>query len=430
VSGLAPALRGSRVELAESLHGGDGAATGGFRGLRARRLRDGLLVAEAAFAVLLLIAATLLARSFIRLTQVDAGYTPERVLTVEVYVPGGDAEDKGETMQGIVGAALGRTRALPGIVAAGASNMMPLDNGTAIAGFPSPWTSPNGERQTVRSLAYTITPGYAEAVGLRLKHGRFFTDADYAGGPHAWVVNEEFARRFLGPNPIGYRWTIDATADRPARQNEIVGIVGNTLKNGNDTAVQPEHYNVLRTPGRFYGRFEIAVRTAGDPTAAAPPIRSLLREIAPAAAVETVTLAQRVTESIAEPRFAMTILVTFAVVALALASVGLYGVLSYGVSQRRRELGLRAALGASRLALVVMVVREGLVVTGIGLGVGLVAAAALTRWMQGVLFGVAPLDPIAFAAAPGLLLVVAIAASLLPANRAAATDPAEALRWD
>jgi putative ABC transport system permease protein len=428
VSGLAPALRGSRFDLAESLHGGDGATAGGFRGLRARRLRDGLLVAEAAFAVLLLISATLLARSFVRLTHVDAGYTPQNVLLAEVYVPAGSADDKGGLMQAVVDGTLQRTRALPGVVFAGASNMMPLDGSTMIAGFPSPWTPRNGERQTVRSLQYVITPGYAEALGLRLERGRVFTDADYASGTIPYVVNEEFARRYLPPDPIGYTWTVAAAPNRPARTNEIVGVIGNTLKNGNDTAVQAEHYLLPRAPLRYFGRFEIVARTAGDPSAVAPAIRSLVREVEPTSAVETAILAQRVTESVDEPRFAMTILVAFALVALALASVGLYGVLSYGVSQRRRELGVRAALGASRSTLVRMVVCEGLAVTGVGLVAGLVAAAALTRLMRGVLFGIAPLDPIAFLAAPLLLTVVAIVASLVPANRAASTDPADALR--
>jgi predicted permease len=430
ISGLAPALRGSRVELAESLHGGDGASAGGFRGARAQRLRDGLLVAEAAFAVLLLVAATLLARSFVRLTHVDAGYTAENVLVAEIYLPGGEAADKGPAMLALADAALERTRALPGVVAAGASSQMPLDNTMQLAGFPSPWTPPGGERKTARSIQYAITPGYGEAVGLRLKRGRLFTQADYTSGVRPYVVNEEFARLYLPPDPIGYRWTLAATATTPERTNEIVGVVGNTLKNGNDTAPQPEHYQIPRTPMRFFGQLEVIARTAGDPSAIAPALRNALHEIAPTAAVETVTLSQRVAESVDEPRFAMTILVSFALLAVVLASVGLYGVLSYGVSQRRREIGVRAALGASRAVLVRMVVRDGLAPTIVGLAIGLAAAAVLTRLMQGALFGVTPLDPIAFAAAPLLLVPVAVVASLLPATRAAATDPAEALKCE
>ena len=150
LSGLAPALRGARFNLAESLHGGDGASAGGFRGLRARRLREGLLVAESAFAVLLLVAATLLARSFVKLTQVDGGYTSDGVLAAEIYLPGGDAEDRGPAMNALVNALVARARAMAGTAAAGAGNMMPLDRATQIAGFPSPWTAP-GARTGSRS---------------------------------------------------------------------------------------------------------------------------------------------------------------------------------------------------------------------------------------------------------------------------------------
>jgi predicted permease len=378
----------------------------------------------------LLVAATLLARSFVRLTHVDAGYTVENVLTAEVFVPGGEATDKGPALRAVVDAVLARTRALPGVVFAGASNQMPLDNTMQLAGFPSPWTPPNGERKIVRSLQYSITPGYGEALGLRIKRGRLFTESDYVSGVRPYVVNEEFARSYLPPDPIGHRWTLAATPTVPERTNEIIGVVANTLKNGNDAPVQPEHYMLPRDPMRFYSRFEILARTTGEPSAVAPALRTVVRDVAPTAGVETVTLSQRFTESVDEPRFAMTILVTFALLALALASVGLYGVLSYGVSQRRREIGVRAALGAPRATLVRMVVRDGLAPTVVGLATGLVAAAVLTRLMQRVLFGVEPLDPLSFAAAPLLLLPVAIIASLVPARRAAATDPAEALKCE
>jgi putative ABC transport system permease protein len=170
------------------------------------------------------------------------------------------------------------------------------------------------------------------------------------------------------------------------------------------------------------------IRTQGAPSSLASSVRTIVRNAAPAAAVETVPLSQRVAQSVDQPRFAATVLSTFALLALALASIGLYGVLSYGVSQRRRELGVRAALGAAPRDLVTIVLREGLATAAIGLGVGLVAAALLTRFMQAALFGVAPLDAASFAAAPIVLIAVAAGACVLPASRAARTDPAEALR--
>jgi putative ABC transport system permease protein len=428
LSGLAPALRGARFDLTESLHGGDGASAGGFRGVRARRLRDGLLVIESAFAVLLLVAAMLLARSFTRLTHVDAGYTADHVLAAEIYLPGVDADDKVSQIQTLVTSLVERVRAMPGVAAAGAGNMMPLDTSTLISGFPAPWTPPGARPGTARGLQYMVSPGYQEALGLRLRGGRFFTGADMASGTRAWIVNEEFARLYLPPNPVGYRF--EQKTDSGQVPIEIVGVVGNVLKDGNDRKPQPEVYLMARDRARFDERFEIVLRASGNPAALAPGVRGLVRELEPTAAVETVTLSQRVAASVDQPRFAATVLAAFALLALLLASVGLYGVLSYGVSQRRRELGVRAALGAARSDLVGLVMREGLIVTGAGLAAGIGGAMALTRFMQGVLFGVAPLDAVSFVAGPAVLALVAAAACLVPARRAAAINPADALRLE
>jgi putative ABC transport system permease protein len=321
---------------------------------------------------------------------------------------------------------LERVRALPGVGAAGAGNMMPLDNSTMISGFPAPWTRPGAEPANARAITYLVTPGYQDALGLRLRQGRLFTDADRASGTRAWVVNEEFARLYLPPAPLGYRF--EQHRDNASIPIEIVGIVANVLKDGNDRKPQPDLYQIPRDGGQFGARFELVIRATGAPSALAPVVRAIVHDALPSAAIETVALSQRVAESVDQPRFATTVLAAFALLALVLASVGLYGVLSYGVSQRRRELGVRAALGASPRDLVAIVVREGLGVAAIGLAAGLIGAAFLTRFMQGALFGVQPLDAPSFAAAPVVLLVVAAFACVLPASRAAATDPARALR--
>jgi putative ABC transport system permease protein len=432
VSGLAPATRASRVDLVDSLHGGDGAAAGGYRDMRAARLRDALLAGEAAVAVILIVGAMLMARSFVRLTQVDAGYTADRVLATEVFVPGGDAEDRAQAMNALVASLVDRLRVTPGVVAAGIGNMAPLDNATMIAGFQAPWAPEGVTKPRVRAVSYVVTPGYAEALGLRLRAGRFFTDRDLAGGVIPWIVNEEFARLYVPPQPIGFEWQRGPSGDGliPARTHEIIGVVRNVLKNGNDTRPQPEMFHLARDEQRFHGRLEIAIKTAGDPSTLAPVVRRLVTDAAPEAAVETVPLAQKVAASVAQPRFAMLVLLTFAGLAVVLASVGLYGVLAYGVAQRRRELGVRAALGASRRTLVALVMRHGLATVGLGLIVGLGGAAALTRFMRSALFGIAPLDAISFAMAPIVLCLVAVVACLVPARRAASTDPAEALRCE
>ncbi|HMF94285.1 MAG TPA: ADOP family duplicated permease [Vicinamibacterales bacterium] len=428
-SGLAPALRSARVNLNDSLHGGDGASAGGFRGARGGRLRDTLLAAEAAFAVLLLVGAILLARSFVKLTHVDAGYTADGVLAVQVYVPGGNGDQRAARTQELVWPLIERVRAVPGVVAAGAGNMMPLDNATMIAGFPPPWTRPGAEPTNARALLYLVTPGYQDALGLRVRQGRLFSDADRASGTRGWVVNQEFARLYLPPQPLGYRF--EQPSETSPIPVEIVGIVANVLKDGNDRKPQPEVYQVPRERAQAFGsRFELTIRTASAPSSIASAVRAIVHDALPAAAIEAVPLSRRVAESVDQPRFAAAVLGAFALLALVLASVGLYGVLSYAVARRRRELGVRAALGAARRDLVGLIMREGLATTAIGLGLGLTAAAGLTRFMRGALFGVAPLDLSSFIAAPIVLALVAAAACLLPAHRAAATDPAEALRCE
>jgi putative ABC transport system permease protein len=437
VSGVIPAWRGTRHGLAESLHGGDGAAAGGFRGASARHLGRTLLVAEAAFAVMLLVGACLMARSFVRLMQVEPGYVTSGVLTARVLMPQGTPAER---TTAFVDTVLTRTRAIPGVVAAGAGNMMPMLNITAVTTFTLPADDPSTSGPaTVRAAIYSITPGYAEALGLRLRQGRLLDarDADSAA-PRALVVNDEFVRRYLTgtktkQSPVGYRFTAGLLLDEAPILTEIVGVVGNVLKDGHDRQPQPEIYFSHASRGRRIERaVNLVIRTSNDAamsTSVMPAVRQILRETDRGASIERIApLADQVSASVARPRFAAVVLGTFAVVALILASVGLYGVLSYSVSQRRREFGVRAALGASRRRLVMLVLREGLTLTATGIALGLAGAAALTRLMQSALFGVTPLDPTSFALAASLLLAVALAACLIPSARAASVDPAEAFR--
>jgi putative ABC transport system permease protein len=214
-----------------------------------------------------------------------------------------------------------------------------------------------------------------------------------------------------------------------APPREIVGVVGNVLKDGLDTSPQPEIYILSRDQSRFGAQFSLAIRTEGDPLRIAPTLRAAMKEIDPAGAVDDIApLTARMSASMGQPRFAAAVLGAFALVALGLAATGLYGVLSYQVLQRRREMGVRAALGATRSNLVRLVIREGLLVTIAGLALGLGAAMLLTRLMSGLLFGVQPIDAPSFIGAPLVLLIVALIACLLPARRAARVDPAEALR--
>lgn len=419
-AGVFPALRGSAAALAPSLRDGDGRATAGRT-----RMRAALLAVEAALAVVLLIGASLLGRSFVALMNVDAGYDPDNVLLATVYLSGAaGAEARGAD---VVSRVLAQVRSVPGVVAAGATNLAPFSASTAISGFTLPGrTTPEGQPVVARALSYRVTPGYAEALTLRLRAGRFFSDADAAARVQPIMVNESLVRTYLNDagSVVGMRFPGMFTEEG----TEIVGVVADVLPGPLDASPEPQIYLPLER-AEAIGEITLAVRTTTDPSSLAPTLRSIVAAIEPSAAVDNVaTLSARVSASMGQQRFAAAVLSAFASLALLLAATGLYGVLSYMVSQRRRELGVRAALGAGRGRLVSMVLRDGLAVTGVGLILGVFVAVAASRLLEGLLFGVSRLDEVSFFAGPALLLLVAALACLIPALRAAAVNPAEALR--
>jgi predicted lysophospholipase L1 biosynthesis ABC-type transport system permease subunit len=265
---------------------------------------------------------------------------------------------------------------------------------------------------------------------LRLREGRFFNERDTTTGLRAAIVNEEFVRQFLaGPRAVGVRLG-PLYRGEDAAETEIIGVVGDVLKDGNDATRQPEMYFVhgSRTH-RITGFPTFVVRGSASPGELAATLRRLAREIDEGTAIDSVMpLRALVSASWAQPRFAASVVSGFAVLAMVLAGIGLYGALSYSVSQRRRELGVRAALGATRGALVRLVLREGASVTLAGVGLGILAAGLLTRLMTSLLFGTSPLDALSFALGPALLVAVGVAASLVPAVRVASIDPAKVLR--
>ena len=424
--GLAPALRGTSAHLPRRLQS-DAAAADGLVGPAAdtRRLRDLLLALQAGFAVSLLVVAMLLARSFVRLTAVDPGYSPQNVLTIGIRVPGGfEASDERKRL---MEATLARLRALPGVTAAGGSNMMPLDGRAFLAGFPvRPLPDMQRGPAVATTLRYAVTPGYAEALQLRLRAGRLFDDRDAAREDLPIVVNREFARRYLPTDPVGTRlmWG-------EPREAEIVGLVDNVLKDGNDRQPQPEMYVPMAARDRLGTDVLLVVRTERGSEVLPRLVADHMRSLAPNATTETMPLAYRLSLSVARPRFAAVVLGAFAVVSLLLATAGLYGAVSFAVTRRRHELGVRSALGASRAALIRLVVRDELRVVGVGLAVGLTAVALLAApLLGGILFGIGPLDPVTFVAAPALLAVAALAACLLPGLRATAGEPARVLRCE
>jgi putative ABC transport system permease protein len=423
LAGMLPAARLAGPHLVPALREGSGASAGA----RARRIGAVLLVGEAAFAVMLLVGAGLLGRSFVRLLAVDPGYDPHHVLMARVHLPPQRAA-AGDREEAFASALLDRVRALPGVTAAGASNMAPFVPASAVMSMTLQGDSAGPI--AARAVGSVITPGYADALSMELRHGRLFDQRDLSAPIRPLLVNDEFARVYLsdGKPAVGRRFHASFAPDATV---EIVGVVGNVLKDGLDAVPQPEIYNL---PGGAFGlppSINIAVRTTGDPLTLVAPLREAVRAIDPGAALDDVEpLGSRVSDSVREPRFATAVLIAFAAIATMLAAVGLYGVLSYQVWQRRRELGIRAALGASRPALLGLVLRQGLSVTFAGIVLGLVGAAWAALLMQGLLFGVTPHDPVAFGVAPIALLVVGALAALVPARRAASADPIEALRCE
>lgn len=415
LSGVVPAVKGARPDLLPALRDGAGASTG-RRIVKARRA---LLVAEASLAVTLLIAALLVGRSFARLLQVDPGYEAAGVLAARVYLPGAP-QGQAQTEQ-FVAALLEKLRAVPGVRAAGAGNMAPFGPVTAATALTI--RPPGREPATARALVYVVTPGYAEALRLRLVEGRFHTEADLAHGTQSLVVNEAFVRALLrGVEPVGLDVGAILARDVDA---EIVGVVRNVLKDGLDRQPQPEVYVVPAHRYALRREINLVVRTAGHPSGLAGHLREIVRQLRPDAALENVApLASEVSSSVATERFTTSTIGGFAILAVVLAAIGLYGVLSYAVSRRERELGIRTALGASRGSIAWLVIRDGMSATLAGLAIGLVAAAGTTRILQSLLFGIEPLDPVSFTLAPVVLGTVALIACALPAVRAAGTSPA------
>ena len=423
LSGLLPALRGSRTALSSAMRQGDvRTATASGRGSR-----PVLLALEAALAVVLLVGAALLGRSFANLLDVDAGYDPAGVLTANLVPVGQDDEPR---MTAVANQVLERVRALPGVEAAGAGNMAPFGGSTAISGFTLPGeTTADGQPVQARALSHWVTPGYFQALGMRLVDGRFPVAADATSATRTVLVNESFVKTYFsdGRDVVGRRYMgMMGNDDTPF---EIIGVVADALPAALDGKPEPSIY--VTQGGEFlFARTTLVVRTGGDPSALGPAIRSAVREIEPSAVAldHVATLSSQVAESVGQPRFAASVLGAFAILALVLAAIGLYGVLSYNVTARRREMGVRAALGAGRRDLLGLVMWQGLGVTAIGLALGLAASAFLTRLMETMLFGVRPLDIVSFIAAPAVLFAVACLACLIPAMRAARVDPAIALR--
>ncbi|MGH9934739.1 MAG: ABC transporter permease, partial [Blastocatellia bacterium] len=425
--GLAPALRTSKTELSAALkEGGRGATAAGSR----LNLQQILVVAEIALAVTLLIGAGLMTRSFARLEALDRGFNPDNVLNLSVSLPQARYRDDAQRAE-FFSRAIERLRSLPGVESVGASALLSArGRAFAIRGRPEPATG-----QEPRAIPRVISPDYFQTVGIPLRAGRHFTSQDTTNAPGVCIVNQTLARRFW-PDEDSIGKQIRAPGS-PASADPltVVGVVGDVKESLDPRAPlslepQPTLYRpYLQAPSGPNGMMTLAVRANTDllgiATALRREIQTLDKEL-PVTGIHTAH--QALAESVARPRFNTLLLGLFAGVALLLASVGVYGVMAYAVSQRTQEIGIRVALGAQRRDILKLALGQGLKLTFAGLGFGLAGAAALTRVIAGQLYGVTATDPATFIVIPLVLMAVALVACYVPARRAMKVDPLVAMR--
>ncbi len=430
VFGLLPALRTLRVNLVESLREGSLQATAA----RSRqRLRGALVMGEVMLAVILVIAAGLMVRSLGALGRVPLGFTPEHVLTMRLALPAARYESP-EQVVDFYRRLLEEVRGVPGVAAAGIVRALPLattigDYGLDIDGYDeSPGRNAKGDWQIVSDGAF-------EAMGARLMRGRWITPADTSGSQPVMVVNETMARTYWADGQaVGGRVRVGGDPARP--QAVVVGIVADERHNGVTAAVKEKFYvphsqwHVL-TRGSLVRNTFLVMRAAGEPVALAGPVREAVRRLDPRLPVAGVRpMTDVVATALATPRLTSVLIGTFAAIALALAVVGLYGVLSYVVARRTHEIGIRMAIGASRADVVGMIVRQGLSLAAAGIVIGLLAALALAQVLRGLLYDVGPHDPLTFVAVSATMLLAALLASLVPALRAVRVSAVAALRTE
>jgi putative ABC transport system permease protein len=427
LSGLAPAFDGARADVQTALREG-GRQIGA--GVRSRRLREVFVVSEIALAVVLLVGAGLMLRSFGTMTRIDPGFSTANVLTMRVQLPTARYTDDARRI-GFFRDAEARIRALPGVQAAGAISFLPLTGllgagtGFTVEGRPVP---PPGEI-TLGGGGTSVSVcdnGFFESMHIPLLKGRFFTEREMLERSNVVIISETLARRFFADeDPIGHRLLIDMT--EPIVPTEIIGVVGDV--HFKELVSEPQPTTYWPHPQLAYSAMTLTIRGFGDASALAPAAERAIRSLDPDQPVSDMkTMTQWAAKSVAQARFSSVLLAVFAAVALMLASIGTYGVMAYAVSQRTSEIGIRLALGADAQRVVGMILRDAARLTGAGLGVGVAIALALGRTVSSLLYSTRPTDPATFAVVVIVLAGVAFIASYLPARRASRVAPVEALR--
>ncbi|HWO02704.1 MAG TPA: ABC transporter permease, partial [Blastocatellia bacterium] len=421
IFGLAPALLSSKTNFNSALKEGGRDSSGTSRGAR---LRSALVVSEVALALMLLVGAGLLIKSFANLQSVDPGFNPKKVLRVDVGLPRTRYPDRLQSAA-FYKQLLDRVAGLPDVQSAGAVSSLPLSGGGTDSNFQIEGRPPAEPGHPQVAWYSSVTPDYFRAMGIRLVRGRDFTGADSTDVSKVALISETMARRFFpDEDPLGKRLVF---GEKDLR--EIVGVMSDVKFFGLNLDARPSMYFPhAQSPARG---MSLVVRTQGEPMTLAAAIRGQVSELdRDLAASNVMPMEELVGISLAEPRFTLMLLGAFAAVAMALSAIGVYGVVSYSVAQRSHEIGVRMALGAQMRDVLKLVVRQGMALVLGGVGVGLVAAFALTRVMESLLFGVTATDFTTFSLTSLLLAGVALGACFVPARRATKVDPMVALRYE
>jgi putative ABC transport system permease protein len=426
IFGLVPALQASKTDLHESLKESGRSAMGGRHRQRARSV---LVVSEVALSLVLLVGAGLLAKSFLRLQNVKPGFDPDHLLTVDLALPQTKYKDDAQ-MARFFEQVVERLRAVPGVEAAAAVSHLPLSgheelDGFSIEGHPEPIEVAQIQTADFR----VITPDYFRALKIPLLKGRLFTDQDRANTTYSVIIDESFARRFFpGEDPVGKRLTEQGSRN-PHGPATIIGVVGGVKHTDLKTEPRPTMY--LAAPQSPYQNMTLLVRSADDPASLTDAVRREVWAVDKDQPLAEITTMDRLfAKAVAPQRFNMLLVGLFAALALTLASIGIYGVIGYSVTQRAQEMGVRLALGASSRDILALVIGQAMRTSLLGVGLGLVAAIGLTRVMSSLLFEVSATDPFVFAGLAALLTGVALIASYIPARRATKVDPLVALHYE
>jgi putative ABC transport system permease protein len=425
VFGLMPAVQFSGPRLSRVLNSSGTRTTE----TKARKLwSNTFVVTEMALAVILVVGGGLLIRSLWRLQHVDVGIDTNKVLTMQIQLRGQRYKEE-QQVQGFYSGLLTKVQALPGVRAAAISTSLPPDVTDYSSDFTIEGSPPTTTDEPKIAYFIRVSPDYFRALNIQLRGGRFIENGDVAGRPEVTLINETFRHTFFGPvDPIGKR--LNLGSEKEPQWNEIVGVVADVKYNGLSQAVQPALY-LPAAQATAWGTSLIVKADVSDPLALTSGIRHEIQQLDSQLPIADIaTMDQRMSAAMSQQRFRTTLVGLFAIQALLLACIGIYGVISFSVAQRTHEIGIRMALGAQKQNVLYMIIKQGVLLTTIGVALGIAASYFLTRLMTSLLFGVTPTDLVTFVFSAGLLVATALLGTYWPARRATKVDPLVALRYE